>query len=87
MNEQHTRLEGLVSELKHQRDEIKLKIHLGEMELKDEWDKLEEKFHQMTADYDPAKRAVAETSEDVWESLEQVALELKDGFKRVWKAL
>lgn len=87
MNEQRTRVENLVSELKQQRDEIKLKVHLAEMDLKDEWAQLEEKFYQMTSDYDPLKRAVAETSEDVWKSLEQVALELKDGFKRVWKAL
>ena len=76
-----------MSALKQHRDEIKVKIHLGEMDVKDEWDQLEEKFHQLTADYDPLKHAVAETADDEWEALELTGLELKDGFKRIWKTL
>ena len=86
-DEQGQMIENLISSLKRERDEIKLKIHLGKEDLKDEWDKLEAKFSKMSEDYEPAKQAVAETADDVWESLKLVGSELKDGFKRIRDSL
>lgn len=80
-------IENLISNLKRERDEIALKIHLGKEDLKDEWGKLEEKFTKMSEDYEPAKKAVAETADDVWESLKLVGSELKDGFKKIKDSL
>ena len=80
-------VDSLVSNLKRERDELALKIHLGKEELKDEWQKLDDKLAQLTSDYEPAKKAVAETADEVWESLKLVGSELKDGFKRIRDAL
>ena len=77
----------MVSSLKQQRDELKLQIHLGSTEAKEEWTKLEEKFQRFTSDYEPVKHAVDETAEDVWESLKLVAGEIKTGFNRIRKSL
>ena len=77
----------LISKLKQERDELALQIHLGKAELKDEWDKLEEKFVGMNKDYEPLKAAVGETADDVWESLKLVGGELLEGFHRIRKAL
>lgn len=87
MTEQRSRIAELVSSLKQQRDELKLQIHLGSTEAKEEWDGLEEKFRQLTKDYEPLKTAVDESASDVWESLKLVAGELKDGFQRIRKSL
>ena len=55
--------------------------------MKDEWDKLEEKFAGMNERFEPVKDAVGETAEDVWESLKLVGGELVEGFNRIRKSL
>ncbi len=77
----------LMSELKQQRDELKLQIHLGSEELKDEWGKLDQQLTQLNDKYQPLKNAVGETAEDVWESMKLVGGEIKDGFRRIRKEL
>ena len=87
MSEHRSRTAELISTLRQQRDELKLQIHLGSTEAKDEWEKLEEKYQQLTDDYEPLRHAVDETTSDVWESLKLVAGEIKDGFHRIRKSL
>lgn len=77
----------LIGELKHQRDELRLKIHLGGEELKDEWEKLDRKLTELNDRYQPLKDAVEESAEDVWDSLKLVGSEIKDGFNRIRKEL
>ena len=77
----------LISTLKQQRDELALKIHLAEMEAKDEFDRAQEKLDQVASDFEPLKGAVAESADNVWESLKLVAGEVKDSFERIGKAL
>lgn len=87
MTEDHSKINRLISSLKQQRDELKLQMHLASAEVKDEWKGLEEKFQQMTSNYEPVKHAVGETAGDVWESLKLVAGEIEEGFHRIRKSL
>ncbi|MEZ6115533.1 MAG: hypothetical protein R3C28_03015 [Pirellulaceae bacterium] len=80
-------LAQLISSLKQERDEIALKIHLGKEDLKDEWEKLEARWNQLNDDYEPAKKAAAETADDVWQAAELVGDELKSGFQKIRKSL
>jgi len=80
-------LQETISSLKQQRDQIALKIHLCNAEIKDEWNVLEEKLANLTSDYDPLKDAVAEAGEGVWESLKLVGEEIKGGYERIRKAM
>ncbi len=80
-------LEELIVKLKQERDELALKMHLGKAELKDEWDTVQRKLDQLTDRFEPLNKAVAETSEDVWESLKLVGEEIKAGFHRIRKSL
>jgi len=78
----------LMSVLKQQRDELKLKAHLFGKELQDEWDTLEEKYRQMRVDYEkPLQDAVVETGDEVWKSLKQVGEEIRSGFERIRRAI
>lgn len=77
----------MISSLKRQRDELKLQIHLGSADAKEEWERLDEKFQSLVSRFDPLKQAVDETTEDVWESLKLVAGEVTDGFHRIRKSL
>ena len=81
------RLHKLVEDLKRQRDELRLQMHLGSLELKDEWDKLDSKLAQLTNRAQPLRAAVGESAEDVWEAVKILGSEIKEGFDRIRKAL
>ena len=85
--EKRKSLEQLISRLKQERDELALQIHLGKEELKDEWDAVQQKLDQLTHRFEPLNKAVAQTTEDVWESLKLVGEEVKEGFQRIRKSL
>ena len=77
----------LIHELKQERDELKLKVHLGKKELQVEWQELDDKLDALNHRYDPLKHAVGETAEDVWDSLKLVGCEILEGFHRIRKSL
>ncbi len=87
MSERAGRLQELVSSLKQQRDELALKMHLGQDELKAEWDELNEKLFQLTKRFEPLKDAASEGGEDVWQALKLLGEEIKTGFDRIRKTL
>ncbi len=77
----------LIDELTQQRDELRLQIHLGSIEAKQELSKLEDQLFQLRQRYVPAKEAVEETAEDVWDALKLLGGEIKLGLDRIWKSL
>lgn len=87
MSEQSSVVHDLISQLKQERDELRLKIHLGKQEVQDELDSLQVKLDGLSDRYAPLKDAVDETAEDVWDSLKLVGSEISDGFNRIRKAL
>ena len=87
MSDKPTAIAELISTLKQQRDELRVKIHLGSQEVRDQWDKLDDRFVRLKADYEPLTDAVGETAEDVWESMKLVGEEISDGFNRIRKSL
>jgi len=72
-----------ITKLKQQRDELAVQIHLGKEDMKDEWEKLQEKLSQLAEDYEPVKDAVEASAGNLFESLKLVAGEIKDGFDRI----
>lgn len=87
MSSQQSTVKDMISSLKRQRDELKLQVHLGSADAKEEWERLDEKFQGLVSRFEPLKQAVDETTEDVWESLKLVAGEVTDGFHRIRKSL
>ena len=69
------------------RDEIALKVHLGKAEAKEEWEKISAKLDDLLQDYEPLKKAVGETSDNMWTALKLVAEEVQHGFERIRKSL
>ncbi len=82
-----TLMAELISDLKQQRDQIRVRIHLGNMELKDEFEKLDERLNHLNLRFGPIKDAIGETTENVWDSLKLVGSEVGNGFRRILKAL
>lgn len=77
----------LLGNLKQQKDELALKIHLGTMEAKEEFEKAQEKLGKVAEDFEPVKEAVAESAGNIFSSLKLVAGEVKDSFDRIRKSL
>jgi len=87
MSKKRNALDDVISKLKQERDELKLKMHLASMDAKVEYDRLSRKCDELTDQYEPVKEVVEETAENVLSALGLVADELKIGFQRVRKAL
>ncbi len=87
MADDKSSLDKLVSELKQQRDELRLQMHLASMEARDEYERLSGKYDELSDQYEPVSDAVEETAENLLSALSLAAGELKVGFQRVRKAL
>ena len=61
----------LLDTLKQQRDELKLQLHLGKAEAKDELEELEKKWTNIKADADELGDKIGDTLEAEWEGLEK----------------
>jgi len=87
MAHESTTLAELISTLKQERDELKLKAHLASAEAKEEWDALRGRLDKLLADYEPVKSAASESAGKVSASLKTVGEEILAGFHRIRKSL
>ena len=87
MSGQDKLVADLLRGLRHERDELKLQMHLAKKELQDEWQTLDDRLNALSHRYDPLRQAVAESADDVWESLMLVGNEIRAGFSKIRKSL
>jgi hypothetical protein len=87
MTSDKSSLEELISALKQERDELRVRIHLAGMEGKEEYARLSTKIDELTAQYEPMKDALADTAGNVFSALMLAAGEMKTGFSRIRKEL
>lgn len=80
-------VQSLIKRLKQERDELALKIHLGQKDMTDEWERVQHRLAQLTDRFKPLQDAAADSAEGVWESLKLLGEEVKTGFDRIRKAL
>ena len=87
--------ESLKSYLKRQRDELKLRIHLGGKDARAQWEKLEEKWHELEDWGEPLTSATKEAAGTAGEqakkvtgaALDLVAREVRSGYQKLRKLL
>jgi uncharacterized coiled-coil DUF342 family protein len=77
----------MINDLKTERDELSLQIHLGKQEVKSEMQALGDKLDELNQRFEPLKEVAKETSEDVWDAMKIVAQEIQNGFHRIRKSL
>lgn len=80
-------LTNMIDDLRAERDELSLQIHLGKQEAKSEWKALTKTLDDLNDRYEPAKDAARESGEDVWDAMKLVADEIKDGFHRIRESI
>ena len=87
MSEEKSLVNDVLTKLKQQRDELAVKIHLGSMEAKDEFDKAKTRLNELEREFAPVRGAVDESAKNVVESVKMVGEEIKSSFDRVRKSL
>lgn len=81
------RLEKLLGELKQQRDELAVKMHLAKADARDAWAEMEKKWEQLRSKMALVGHEAKDVSHDVTAAVERVGAELKKGYERIRKAL
>ena len=85
MSDTKTRINEVLSELKQERDELRLKLELAKLEAGDEWVKLEEKLAKLEAKAKELGNVTAEASQDVGAAAKLLGEEIREGFKKIAK--
>ena len=80
-------LEEVISVLKQQRDELKLKMHLAGMDTKEEYERISGRINELMKQYEPTKDAASETAEGVFKALKLAGDEMLNGFNKIRKTL
>ena len=85
------KFEDLISSLKQQRDELKVQMHLGSLEAKDEFEALEKKWETWTAEAKaqskPMREVIEGSAKNVGSALDLVLDEVKQSYERIKKQL
>lgn len=79
--------EKLFERLKTERDNLKLKLHLGSMEVREEFDEAEKKWQQLKSKAANVTDEAVETSEEYLDKAKVVGNELKEAYKRISERL
>lgn len=87
MSDTRKKLNEHVDTVRKERDELKIQIHLANLNAKDEYDYLSKKHDQLADEYQPVTEAIKKTADYVTSALGMVADELKFGFQRVRQAI
>ena len=73
--------------LRKERDELSVKVHLASMEVRDEWQELEEKWEKFRAKNRQFYKEIEPAVGDVKAVLSLLGEELKAGYKKIREAL
>jgi hypothetical protein len=87
MDEKTTELSTLVDDVKRQRDELRVRLHLAKAEAKDEWERLETKWEHVRGKMGVLGREAGKTAQDVGAALRLAVEELQRGYEQVRKLL
>lgn len=73
----------MLADLERQRDELRLQVHLATAEVRDQWQQLEDKWHDIKPKLEAVRQDTAQTTKNLWSALALAAEELKSGYQRV----
>lgn len=85
MNDIKKRINETIEELKQERDELQVKLHLAKMEASDEWVKIQAKLEKLEAKAKELSDASVEASKDIGAAAKLLGEEIRDGFKKIAK--
>ena len=81
------KLREMLEKLEQERDELRVRMHLGKAEAKEEWDKLDTRIAELRGRLDRAGDEAGEVMEDVAAAAKLLGDEIRLGFDRVRRML
>jgi chromosome segregation ATPase len=81
------RLQEMIEKLQQERDELRVKLHLGKAEARDELARLDKKLDELKGRARVARGEAGEALEDIEEAAKTLWGEIRDGYARVRKSL
>ncbi len=72
-----------LEQLKQQRDELHVKLHLAKADAKDEWARMEKQWDEIRPKLEAAREEAGRTAESVGAALGLAIDELKKGYERL----
>ena len=79
-----SRIKEMLDTLQQKRDELKVRIHLGSMDVKEEWGNLERKWETLTT---RAAKEIDDGVKALGEELDSLQDEIKKGYESIKKKL
>jgi hypothetical protein len=76
-------LESLMEELKTQRDELRVKLHLAKAETREEFERMEKRWDHVRGRLGLIAKETGRVSRDVGEAARLVLEEIKSGYQRI----
>jgi CBS domain-containing protein len=73
--------------LRRVRDELRVQVHLGKAEAREQWEKLEQRFEEAEARVKRLAREADEPAQELGRAVRLLMQELRDGYRRVRDAL
>ncbi|MEZ4412593.1 MAG: hypothetical protein R2910_06390 [Gemmatimonadales bacterium] len=87
MTTMRERLREMLEKLEQERDELKVRAHLGKAEAKEEWEKMEGRIAELRSRLDKAGDEAGDVMEDVGAAAKLLGEEIREGFARIRKSL
>ena len=75
--------EKIFKELQTERGNIEVKLHLLNMDAKEEWNELEKKYEKFKTKASTIADVTADSAGEVAEAIKLVGEELREGYKRI----
>jgi chromosome segregation ATPase len=83
---ERSKLDEVIEELRQQRDEMRLQLHLAKAEAREEWDALEKKWNHLEVRLGALSKEAKGSATDVGAALAVVADELGRAYQRLKKS-
>ena len=77
------KLENLWQELKTERDELRVQMHLAKAELRDEWEEPEEQYAAAQKKFDDVKKGTGEMASEAKTAMSIIVDEISAAYQRV----
>lgn len=85
MSDMKERIQGMVDNLREDRDELRVQMRLAKMEASDEWREIETKLAKLEAKTKELGGATAQASKEIGAAAKLLGQEIRDGFKSIAK--
>ena len=79
MNDRKEWLDELLEDLKQERDELRVRVHLAKLEANEEWQDLEDKWETLQSKAKAVAKATTDSAEDVGEAVKGLGKEIRNG--------